>query len=98
MLHMGMDKSKDKDQPTCVDLAKSKIRHGSQVGGGKVLGAAMRPMCKGLRKKATSHSNHCLYSLVCIFAWTTNFLLLFTSIHASTSNAHTSPLWTLIHT
>jgi hypothetical protein len=31
---------------------------------------------KGLRKKATSHSKHCLYYLVCIFAYATTSLLL----------------------
>ena len=41
MLHMEMAKSKDKNQPTCIDLAKSIIGWKSQVGGGKVLGAAM---------------------------------------------------------
>jgi hypothetical protein len=44
MLHMGKAKSKDKNQPTCLDQAKSKMWWQSQVGGGKVLGAAMRPM------------------------------------------------------
>ena len=44
MLHMGKAQSKDKDQPTCVDLAKSNMWWQRQVGGGKVLGAAMRPM------------------------------------------------------
>lgn len=44
MLHMGMAKSKEEDQPMCLDLAKSNEWHESQMGGGKVQGAAMRPM------------------------------------------------------
>lgn len=36
-----MAKSKDKNQLICFNSAKSRIKQGSQVGGGEVLGAAM---------------------------------------------------------
>ena len=45
-----------------------------------VNGVTISSISKGLRKKETSHSKHCLYYLVCIFASATISLLLFTSI------------------